>query len=226
MVNAELCQMNILVVAATDMEISSFRRYLDEKKYQRRNCQVELLITGVSMMNAVYRLTKYLSIHKPDIAIQAGVGGSFHPFYPPGALVVIKDEIVVDTGVEESGTFRDLFDMGLMESQLPFTGKVLNNPYSGWLEQLKLNKVSGASVNEITTRPERIQLLQEKYGVVIESMEGAAFHYVCLQENVPFIQMRAVSNFVGERDKAKWRLKEAIENLNEEMSQFVHKLLC
>jgi futalosine hydrolase len=31
-------------------------------------------------------------------------------------------------------------------------------------------------------------------------MEGAALHFVCLQEDISFIQLRAISNFVGERD--------------------------
>ena len=48
-------------------------------------------------------------------------------------------------------------------------------------------------------------------------MEGAAFHYVCLQQKIPFIQLRAISNYVGERNKTKWKMKEAIINLNEKL---------
>jgi futalosine hydrolase len=44
-------------------------------------------------------------------------------------------------------------------------------------------------------------------------MEGAALHYVGGITNTPFIQIRAVSNYVGERNKAKWKLKESIEQL-------------
>ncbi len=226
LVNTELYRMKILVVAATGLEIAPFRQYLEEKKYLPRTCQVEVLITGVGMMHTGYSLTKHLLINRPDITIQAGIGGSFHPFYPPGAVVIIKEEITADTGVEEESGFADLFDMELALSSLPYTGKMLVNPHDTWLDKLPQPKVRGVSVNEISTRPERIRLLQEKYGAVIESMEGAAFHYVCLQENVPFVQMRAVSNFVGERDKSQWNMKEAITNLNEQLSLFVHNLLC
>ena len=58
----------------------------------------------------------------------------------------------------------------------------------------------------------------------IETMEGAALHYVCLQENIPFIQIRSVSNHVGERDKTKWKMKEAINNLNTELSKLINRL--
>jgi futalosine hydrolase len=52
-------------------------------------------------------------------------------------------------------------------------------------------------------------------------MEGAALHYTCLMENIPFIQLRAVSNFVGERDKNKWKMKEAIAVLNEKLRRIL-----
>jgi futalosine hydrolase len=61
---------------------------------------------------------------------------------------------------------------------------------------------------------EQIGILQGKYQADIESMEGAALHFVCLQEGIPFLQIRGISNFVGERNKAKWDLKSAIENSN------------
>ena len=53
-------------------------------------------------------------------------------------------------------------------------------------------------------------------------MECAALHYVCLQQNVPFLQIRSVSNEVGERDKSKWKIKEAVENLNNELIKILN----
>ncbi len=218
--------MKMLVVAATAMEIAPFRQYLEEKRYLPRSCRVEILVTGVSLLHTCYSLTKYLITDPPDIAIQAGIGGSFHPFYPPGTVVLVQEEVTADTGVEEATGFADLFDMQLEDSRLPYTGKLLVNPHETWLERLPLQRVRGISVNEITTRPERIRLLQDKYGAAIESMEGAAFHYVCLQQKIPFLQIRSVSNFVGERDKSQWKMQEAIASLNEQLSLFVHDILC
>jgi futalosine hydrolase len=63
-----------------------------------------------------------------------------------------------------------------------------------------------------------------KFDPQIETMEGAALHYICLQENVPFLQLRSISNYVGERNKEKWKLKEAIDNLNEALVKIVDKL--
>jgi futalosine hydrolase len=44
-------------------------------------------------------------------------------------------------------------------------------------------------------------------------------------ENIPFLQVRSLSNFVGERDKSKWQIKEAIENLNKELIPIISKFV-
>ena len=82
------------------------------------------------------------------------------------------------------------------------------------------------------TKPEStvsvISILEEirtdKYKSQIESMEGAALHYIGRDLSIPFIQIRAVSNYVGERNKAKWKMQEAIYNLNETVLQYLDAL--
>lgn len=218
--------MNVLIVAATEREVETTRRYLAEKMYQRKDCTMQILITGVGLVNTTYRLVKYFAVHKPDLVIQAGIGGSFHPFYPPGMVTVVKEERIGDAGAEEENGFKDLFDLQLEDDSFPFVHQALVNPHEKWLSQTRLHKVKAVSVNEVTTKHSRILQLAEKYNPVIESMEGAAFHFVCLQEAVPFIQLRAISNFVGERNKQNWKLKEAVNNLNEALLQYIHPMLC
>ena len=59
---------------------------------------------------------------------------------------------------------------------------------------------------------------------VVESMEGAALHYVCLMEKIPFLQIRSISNLIGERDKTRWKIKEAMKSLNETLITLIQKL--
>ncbi len=218
--------MNILLAAATPMEIQTTREYLAEKMYYRKDFNISILITGVGLVNTTYALLKYINKNKPDLVIQAGIGGSLHPLYPPGSVVMIKEEIIGDLGVEENDGFYDVFDLKLAgENVFPFSSKLLKNPHQRIWEVINLPRVKAISVNEITTGSLRIQQLIEKYGAVIESMEGAALHYVCLQETVPFIQLRAVSNFAGERDKTKWQINDAITSLNRELIEIVHQLM-
>jgi futalosine hydrolase len=62
----------------------------------------------------------------------------------------------------------------------------------------------------ISTSAEKINVFAEKYNADIESMEGAALHYVCAMQQIPFIQIRGISNMVGERDKTKWKIPESM----------------
>ena len=57
----------------------------------------------------------------------------------------------------------------------------------------------------------------------MESMEGASLHYICLMENIPFLQLRAISNIAGERNKKKWKMDEAIINLNKELVRVLNQ---
>lgn len=209
--------MHILLVAATKPEIAPAIDFLHAQQYRFNDHHIDILITGIGSVHTTYALTSAIYKNRPDYLIQAGIAGSFSNAHAPGSIVIIKEEVWGDVGVEENGVFNDVFDMQLQQSVTPYSGKLLVNPYSNDWIKTGLPLVKGITINEISTQPARIQQLQQKYNPVVESMEGAAFHYTALMENVPFVQLRSISNYVGERDKTKWKMKEAIEGLNEKL---------
>ncbi len=217
--------MKIALVAATSQEIIPTLDYLAERLYLKSHHHFNTIITGIGIINSTYVLTKSFAKEKPDIAIQAGIAGTLHPVYRPGIVLAVKDEIIGDLGVCENEELHDVFDLHLAEADaFPFQNGKLVNPHFELLAKTQLLCIRGITVNEITTKTEKIHQLIEKYAPVVESMEGAAFHYVCLQEGIPFVQLRAVSNFIGERDKQKWKMHEAICNLNNELNNFINKI--
>jgi futalosine hydrolase len=180
---------------------------------------------GIGMLASSYALTKMIVEDKPDLVIQAGIAGCFDNNAPLGKVVVIKDETLGDTGVLEDGKWKDVFDLKLEKSSYPpFERRKLPNPWLDKFNLLKLPEVCGITINEISTDKERIQQLIKKYDPFTESMEGAALHYVCRQSNTPFLQIRAISNYIGERNKENWKIKEAIDNLNEALMKYVDRL--
>jgi futalosine hydrolase len=213
--------MDILLIAATNFEIQPTINFLAARDYIFGNNRFNVQIAGIGSMSTAYWLTKTIEKKRPGLIIQAGIGGSFSPDYPPGSLVLVNEEVSGDLGVEENNEFKDVFDMGLPQITDPYTGKSLVNNHVDLLQQQKLPLVKAVTISEITTRPERMRQLQQNYQPVVESMEGAAFHYVALIEKIPYMQLRAVSNFVGERDKNKWKMKEAINLLNEKLMEIV-----
>jgi futalosine hydrolase len=204
--------MNLLIVAATKFEIEPFFK---EKTL------AEILITGVGIPATVYHLTKKLSSEKYDFVIQAGIAGSFSDEFNLAEVVQVKEDTFADLGIEEKGNFRTLFDMGFInKSDFPFTNGWLMNP-AAFSEKNNLPFAKGITVNKIGDDQLQNKMIREKFLPDIESMEGAAFHYVCLQQKNNFLQLRSISNKVGERDKSKWKLKESIENLNKELLKII-----
>ena len=142
-----------------------------------------------------------------------------------GNVVAVKEDMLGDTGVEEDGKWKDIFDLKLEKPGYPpFEKKRLPNHHLEKYNLLKLPEVSSITINEISTKRDRIQQLIKKYNPALESMEGAALHYVCREMGVPFLQIRAISNYIGERDKTKWKMKEAIDNLNQHVLKYVDQL--
>jgi futalosine hydrolase len=217
--------MNCLIVAATPIEITPFLEYFrnHEKKIPEK-LSIDILISGIGLTATVYSLMKQLLIKTPDVIIQAGVGGSFKAALTPGTVVAIKQDTIADQSVIELQKLKTLFDLNLVPfDQFPYSkGWLVNN--SAVLKKTSLKKVNGVSVNEITTSKQKVKFYTETFNPAVESMEGAALHYVCLMEQIPFIQLRSISNYIADRNKKNWNLKDSIINLNKELIELLQKL--
>lgn len=214
--------MNCLLAAATAKEISPFLHYY---RTSDNKPDVDILITGIGLIAATYALVKQISIKRPGLILQAGMAGCFDKTFSLGSVVVVKQDIIADMSVIENKQLNTMFDLQLISpDKFPFKKGWLVNQNKEWIRQTKLKTVKAISVNHITTRKQMIALYQNKFQPVIESMEGAALHYVCLMEKIPFLQIRSVSNYIGQRNKNKWNSKDAITNLNQEIINLTGKL--
>ena len=204
--------MNLLVVSATDFEIKHFIEV---------NKASDVLITGIGIPATVFHLTKQLAQKKYDLVIQAGIAGSYTAILETGKVCLVKTDTFGDIGIDEKKNFKTLFETGLVnKDDLPFSNGWLVNDHE-YLKSSVIPLVRGITINTITDNEMQIKQVKEKFSADIESMEGAAFHYVCLQQKVKFLQLRSISNVVGERDKTKWKMKEAIINLDTELKKLI-----
>lgn len=220
----DICSMHILLTAATPFEVQPTLDYLAAAPAQTSRLVITPLVTGVGSLPTTWSLMRQIGRQRPQLIIQAGIAGCFTG-KKPGEVVAIQKETLADLGVWEDQTFRTLFDLRLTAPDSPpFTDGQLVNPYRQLLELTSLELVSAITVNEITTNPTRIKWYQQNTDAVVESMEGGGLHYVCLQEKIPFIQLRAISNDIGVRDKTKWDIRSAITNLNTRLTSLLEKL--
>lgn len=214
--------MRLLVAAATPFELNLFRSFLErefqlihENHYCRGNLEIRVCITGVGMMQAAFHLMEDIQAFNPHFCLQVGVAGAFNRDLPLGGLVIVQEELLGDLGAEDNGKYKDMFELDLLNAnEKPFVNKKLINTFQDFPLKLKLPFVTSLSVNMVSGTSETIKFREEHYGCDIENMEGAAFHYVCLKKKLPFLQVRSISNYVEPRDKSRWKMKEAIENLN------------
>jgi futalosine hydrolase len=208
--------MQILLIAATTHEIEPFTA---------ANNQIDVLITGVGVPSTIYHLQKRIHQIDYDLIIQAGIAGSFSNDFALGQVVLVKQDCFADLGIEEKENYTPVFNTAFAnKDEFPFTNGWLMNEDAN-LKYINLPKKNAITVNKVSDSKLQKKQFIQTFNADIETMEGAALHYVCLQEQIPFLQIRSISNHVGERDKTKWKIKEAIENLNTELQILINARL-
>ncbi|MEZ5009159.1 MAG: futalosine hydrolase [Chitinophagales bacterium] len=216
--------MKYLIVSATHLEIQPLLNQLKVKNlmegipqtFSSGKLEITILITGVGMMATAFHLGRILTKQTFDGVINVGIAGAFDRSLSLGELVVVNRQQYGDLGVSAPNQFEDIYEMGLIDKDAhPFkNGKIYNNK-----SKISLNpafkKVRAISVNTISGKTDEIKAIEKKYSPQIEVMEGIAVHYACKQSTVEYEELRAISNYVEERNKANWNMALAIKNLND-----------
>jgi futalosine hydrolase len=211
--------MKLLIVAATELEAET----IEKKMWKENSHQVDFLITGVGMPSTTYSLTKRLSKKRYDLALNIGLAGTFREEINIGEVVNVVTDCFADLGAEDGEKFLTINQLGLFdEDKFPFwNGKLKTDEAQNHRSLTPLKNVKGITVNTVHGNETSIHRVIQKFHADIESMEGAAFIYVCLMEKIPCIQLRAISNRVEHRNRALWNIELALRNLNEVLSHFI-----
>lgn len=213
--------MKILLVSATSFEILPLMEQLEAKykskggtRFFSKTIDIHLLVTGVGPIHTAFALGTVLGQHTFDWVINLGIAGSFNRDLALGTVVQVVRDRFADVGVEEAdGSFTDLFEMGLQEAdEAPYEGGQLQPPLP---DGQFLPQVSAITVSKVHGTAASIEKIQAKYPADLESMEGAAVFYACLQHRCACLQIRAISNYVEPRNKDNWDIPLAINQLNQ-----------
>jgi len=206
--------MNILVVFPSELEARNFSVDTEHT--------VSVLVSGIGGFATMYNVTKYCCEQRPDFVIHAGICGTFDKTLEIGETVNVMIDHFADFGVFEEGKWKTGFEMKLISShKSPFTEGELVATNT---DVASFPKVIGVTSQTISSLPEQISMLEKKFHPAVETMEGAYVHYVCIKEDIPFIQLRTVSNTVGERDKSRWNIALAVENLHRAIAEVIENL--
>jgi futalosine hydrolase len=215
--------LRILIVAASPREISKLIEELTfvhqiepyYRSYSLYNLHIDLLVTGIGSVFTTYHLTRALNMINYDLVINIGLAGSFDHFLEQGFVVNVIQDQFADLGVVHKSNFYTLAEEELMDENLfPFADGKLHSLGNFDLDEVEsLIPVKGVTLNTLNSDPKWISKLRDKFEPEIETMDGAAFFYVCLREKVPFLQIRAISHFVEIRRIESWNIPSAVDSL-------------
>jgi futalosine hydrolase len=165
---------------------------------------------GVGVASAA--ATTASALHRPNLfagVVAAGIGGGFA--VPPGGLAVGIASVAADLGAESPDGFLSLAELGLGPSTLDCDRDLVARLRAGLPEAVPGSILTVATV---TGTAERAGVLRERHpGAVAEAMEGFGVATAAARAGLPFAEIRAVSNAVGPRDRAAWRIADALAAL-------------
>jgi futalosine hydrolase len=220
--------LRILIVAATQAEADTLISIPAIKPVPKGflfgGNEIIFLVTGVGSVATAWAMTKWISSgSKPDLAINVGIAGSYRDDIAPGEVVLPVSDCFADAGVDTGKKFLSLAEAGLEDPDLfPFrSGRIIaeNRFVSAALKLIR--PVNAVTVNTATGSTDNIKMISNRYHPDIETMEGASFFYVCSKENIPFLALRSVSNRVEIRNKGKWNITLALNNLSERLKEVI-----
>lgn len=217
--------MKILIVAATKFEIEplikqmEISRHLNDKLVvcRYKNLKIDFLITGIGMVATAYHSGKIIN-DSYDLALNIGICGSFNSNLEIGSVVNIVQDHFSELGAEEDEKTLSITEMGLEGKIELFNETIIKNKVL-----VEIPKVCGITVNTVHGNEKSIEKVFNKFHPNTESMEGAAFMFVCENEGIPYAQLRAVSNLVEKRNKANWNIPLAIENVNRKVLEIINE---
>ena len=171
-----------------------------------------VVVSGVGAVSAALTTQAAIGQERPDLVVSAGIGGA----YPssglrPGEAALASECIYAGLGARDGADFLDLAALGL--ELAPGLGNRLPTWEGTPAAAARLGLACGPflTLETVTGDAQEAQALEARYpGALIEGMEGAGVAQAAHRAGLPATELRGVSNPVGPRDRASWRLAEAL----------------
>jgi futalosine hydrolase len=192
---------------------------------ERGPLRVVVAITGCDKANAAHGVTCLLQVMDPPPAfvLQVGIAGALPVTRGGdgagvGDLVLATKEIYADTGSSSPGGWLSAEDLKLPIAE--FGGRESGNTFeldaglieaaSAILGDSRVVKGPCVTVSRVSGLISEGRELAERWRAVAETMEGAAAAHICALYGIPFLEVRGISNMVVDRDRASWKVEEAV----------------
>jgi futalosine hydrolase len=199
----------ILVVTAVEPERQAVLRGLGAADAAGSGVVVE--VGGVGSASVAATTARVLALRRFDAVLSAGIGGGIG--VPVGGTAIATTSVAADLGADSPDGFLSLDQLGFG------TAAIAADPGIVAAVTAAIPGVVAGPVLTVSTVTGTLagtrDLIARHPDAVAEAMEGFGVATAATQAGVPFGELRTISNPVGPRDRAAWRIGDALEGLSE-----------
>ena len=193
----------------------------NELKYVT-NSNAYRLITGVGIFQTVYNLTLALAQKKYDLVITAGIAGDYNRDRDLNQMFMIGKSTFADTGFEdEEGGFVPLIGICVFSD---FERYIYNNVSGEFADRILLPTATANTISRTCTDPTHVASLLQQFPADLETMESAAYSYVCALQNVQYAEIRCTSNHILPKKQEKWQIDGALRTLGTHVDRILEEI--
>ncbi|TYB35365.1 MAG: futalosine hydrolase [Flexistipes sinusarabici] len=176
---------------------------------------IDVIITGIGKSNATFSSCISLVNSNYYTVYLLGICGAYrNSGLKPGDIVCITEDYFADEGLLNSdGEYKLLSEIGFAIND--------RRNYSEFNCAEGLKKVTGNTVSFLSGTDKTADLYQSKTKASVENMEGASIGMVCERLNISAYQVRAISNFCGDRKKQGWNIKNPVNALKKFADEYI-----
>jgi futalosine hydrolase len=178
--------------------------------------EVVVVSGGVGPAAAAAVAATATALERYDVLVSAGVAGAFPSARLTNGDVVLATSIVAaDLGAMSPERFLDLAALGLDGAAAvacdPATVSALRDRVLAADLHVAVGPV--LTLSTMTGTADRAAELMAEHGAVAEAMEGAGVAHVATVHALPVVELRTISNEVGDRNRDGWDLRGALSSL-------------
>ena len=188
---------SILVVCAVAQELAALPT----------RAGVDVVAVGVGPVEAAAGTVRAIARGRYDAVINAGIAGGFRDRCGVGDAVVCSREDYAELGLED-GTVFPLPDGAQLVRHVESDPGLMQPFLAGLVPVIVGRGVTSATVTSTTSRA---LVLAHRFRADVESMEGFAVLRAAQLAGVPAVEVRGVSNLVGERESNEWNFRAGAE---------------
>ncbi|MGW9207683.1 futalosine hydrolase [Embleya sp. NPDC055664] len=175
----------------------------------------DVLAVGAGPAHAAAGTATALARGSYDLVVNAGIGGGFPGVAPVGSTVLATRVVAADLGAQTADGFVPIEELGFGTSGFEADPRLVTH-VGDILRAAGVPLATGPAltVSTVTGTAERAAELAARHaGAAVEGMEGFGVATAAAAHAVPMLELRTVSNAVGPRDRAAWRIPDALRAL-------------